>query len=62
MGRSFYSLVPPATQWYMPHNSVPGETGKGNNISSEPLMVDKEKGHLDLPLFFLSCHRDVLHP
>lgn len=60
--RSFYSLIPPATQWRMPHNSMPGEAGKGNDISSEPLKVDKEKGHSVLPPFSLSCHSDVLHP
>lgn len=60
--RSFYRLIPPATQWCMPQNSMPGETGKGNDISSEPLKVDKEKRHSVLPPFSLSCHSDVLHP
>lgn len=60
--RSFYRLIPPATQWCMPQNSMPGETGKGNDISSEPLKVDKEKRHSVLPPFSLNCHSDVLHP
>lgn len=57
VSRRFYSLIPPAIQQCMPHNSMPGETGKGNNISSEPLMVDKEKGTWSSPVLFESSQR-----